>query len=49
MPKKSKWLDVEFAPADFHNPHNVMILIKVLKIVEDAVSINARWGASITA
>jgi len=36
MPKKSKWLDVEFAPADFHNPHNVTILIKVLKVVEDA-------------
>src|SRR6266446_5155539 len=36
MPKKSKWLDVEFAPADFRNPPNVMILTKVLKTVEDA-------------
>jgi len=36
MPKKSKWLDVEFAPADFSNPHNVMILTKVLALVEDA-------------
>ena len=36
MPKKSKWLDVEFAPADFYNPHNVAILTKVLTLVENA-------------
>jgi hypothetical protein len=36
MPKKSKWLDVEFAPADFNNPYNVMILTKVLALVKDA-------------
>ncbi len=36
MPKKSKWLDVDFAPADFNNPHNTMILTKVLPVIEDA-------------
>jgi len=28
--------DVEFAPADFSKPHNVMILTKVLTLVEHA-------------
>lgn len=36
MPKKSKWLDVEFAPADFRNPYNAIILTKVLPLIEDA-------------
>src|SRR5260370_4418784 len=36
MPKRSKWLDIEFAPADFYNPHNVTMLTKVLTAVEEA-------------
>lgn len=36
MPKKSKWLDVEFAPADFYNPNNVTILIEALSMIEEA-------------
>lgn len=36
MPKKSKWLDIEFAPADFRNPNNVAVLLEVLPVVEEA-------------
>ncbi|MFY9618325.1 MAG: hypothetical protein WAQ99_00835 [Pyrinomonadaceae bacterium] len=36
MPKKSKWLEMEFAPADFYNPHNITILTDVLTLIEDA-------------